>query len=262
VLVVGGEKDDQALASSEVYDPRSRSWSPVKPLPQSRVYQTAVLMSDGRVMIAGGDHSTSAGFGDFRPGTSPGSFPYMSEEVYDPRLDSWSDLNAPTTVEDPNLLPLHDGKLLFYGGHFGRQPANLTYLYDPDSGVWSEKGAAQGGGVAIELTDGRILFPEALWTYDPNQDLWMPATQLPPGTGFAALPFMEPDGKVLTIAGGFSQQHAIALLFDAAGFPPLPGSSGPFADSHTASVLLVIAVILALLVAARYLSGTRRSPAG
>jgi hypothetical protein len=259
VLVVGGEKDGQSLASCEVYDPQSRSWSLVKPLPRTRVYQTAVLMSDGRVMIGGGDVEASSDSNGFQPGTSPGSFPYFSEEVYDPRLNSWSDLSAPTTVEDPNLVPLHDGQLLFYGGHFGQQASDLVYLFDPGSGVWSEKAAAKGFGVAIELTDGRILFPEALWTYDPSQDLWMPMTALPAGSGFASLPFVRPDGKVLTILNGFSQQHPIALVFDAGGFPPLPGSSGPLANSNATRVLLIVVLVLLLVVTARYVIESRRS---
>lgn len=261
VLVVGGQRDGQSLASSEVYDPGSRTWTLVKPLPRTRVYQTSVLMSDGRVMIAGGDLDAAvSGFnGGGRPGTSPGSGAYTSEEVYDPRLDSWSELSAPTTLEDPRLLALHDGKLLVYGGHFGFQQSNLVFLYDPHSGVWSQKATAMGGGVAIELTGGRILFPESLWTYDPSQDLWMPVTQVPNGTGPGSLPFIKPDGTVLVIATDFSQQNAIALVFDAGGFPALPGSSGPLANSRATDALLLIALVLLLLIGTRYLMGSRRS---
>jgi N-acetylneuraminic acid mutarotase len=259
VLVVGGEQNGQSLASSEVYDPRSRSWSLVKTLPRTRVYQTAVLLSDGRVMIAGGDVDTSSGSGGFQLGTSPGSNPYFSEEVYDPRSDTWSELSAPTTAEDPSLLPLRDGRLLFYGGHFGKQPSDLTFIYDPRSRVWSKKASAKGFGIGIELTDGRVFFPEALWTYDPSQDLWMPATQVPQPTGFASLPLMRPDGKVLTIENGFSQPHPIGLVFDAGGFPPLPGSSGPLANSNATRVFLILAFALIALVAARYLVTSRRS---
>ena len=261
VLVVGGLRDGQSLASCEVYDPGSRTWALVKPLPHTRVYQTSVLMSDGRVMIAGGDHDAPAGGSEngIQPGTSPGTGAYTSAEIYDPRLDSWSELSEPTTIEDPNLLPLRDGELLVYGGHFGFQASNLVYLYDPHSGLWSSRGTAKGGGVAIELTDGRILFPESLWTYDPSQDLWMPVTQVPTGTAFGSLPFLKPDGTVLVIAIDSSHQNAIALIFDASGFPPLPGSSGPLADSRATSVLLIVTFVLTLLIGARYLMGSRRS---
>ena len=260
VLVVGGDHGGKALASCELYDPSERTWTLVKALPRTRVYQTAVLMSDGRVMIAGGDlNAAASGFnGGYQPGTSPGTGAYMSEEVYDPRLDTWSEVSEPTTLEDPRLLPLHDGKLLVYGGHFGFQPSNLVYLYDPRSGAWSEKATAMGGGIAIELTDGRILFPQSLWTYDPSQDLWMPVTQVPPGTLFPSLPLIKPDGKVLVIANNLSQQSQIALVFDPNGFPALPGSSGPLGDSRATSVLLIVALALMLLVGTRYLIGSRR----
>jgi len=262
VLVVGGDHDGKALASCEIYDPSSRTWTLVKPLPHTRVYQSAVLMSDGRVMIAGGDLDAASGSnGGSQPGTSPGTGAYMSDEVYDPRLDSWSELSEPTTLEDPLLLPLRDGKLLVYGGHFGFQQSNLVYVYDPRSGAWSEKATAMGGGIAIELTDGRILFPQSLWTYDPGQDLWMPVTQLPAGTQFAFFPLIKPDGKVLVIANDLSQQNEIALVFDPSGFPALPGSSGPLADSRATRLLLIVALALMLLVGARYLIGLRR-PAG
>ena len=260
VLVVGGEQNGKSLASCEIYDPGSRTWTLVKSLPHTRVYQTSVLMSDGRVMVAGGDLNAAApGFNGGRPGTSPGSGAYMSEEVYDPRLDSWSELSAPTTLEDPSLLPLHDGKLLVYGGHFGFQQSNLVFLYDPHTEVWSQEATAMGGGDAIELTDGRILFPESLWTYDPSQDLWMPVSQVPGGMSPGSLPFIKPDGTVLVIATDFSQQSAVALIFDAGGFPPLPGSSGPLADSRATGALLLIALVLTLLVGARYVVGSTRS---
>jgi Kelch motif len=262
VLVVGGQSDGHSLAGCEVYDPGSHTWTLVKPLPRARVYQTSVLLSDGRVMITGGDlDAASASNGNFQPGHSPGSGAYTSAEIYDPRLDSWSELSEPTTIEDPNLLPLHDGELLVYGGHFGRQQSNLIYLYDPHSGLWSSKGTAKGGGVGIELTDGRILFPQSLWTYDPSQDLWMPVTQVPTGTTFGSLPFLKPDGTVLVIAIDYSQQNAIALIFDAGGFPALPGSSGPLADPRATSALLIVTFVLVLLIGARYLMGSRR-PAG
>lgn len=87
----------------------------------------------------------------------------------------------------------------------------------------------------------------------------MPVTQVPTGTAFGSLPFLKPDGTVLVIAIDSSHQNAIALIFDASGFPPLPGSSGPLADSRATSVLLIVTFVLTLLIGARYLMGSRRS---
>src|SRR5438046_1982440 len=54
VLVAGGNDDTGFLASAELYDPASGSWSTTGSLATARSGHTATLLPDGRVLVAGG----------------------------------------------------------------------------------------------------------------------------------------------------------------------------------------------------------------
>ena len=63
VLAVGGEStSDQSVVTTgvlptEIWDPTSETWSAAAPIATARNYHsTAVLMPDGRVLVAGGGH--------------------------------------------------------------------------------------------------------------------------------------------------------------------------------------------------------------
>jgi hypothetical protein len=54
VLVTGGKTGSGALASSELYDPKTGTFSPASSMLTPRAYQTATLLTDGRILITGG----------------------------------------------------------------------------------------------------------------------------------------------------------------------------------------------------------------
>ena len=65
VLVAGGLRERESdefgvyvsgppLASAEVYDPSTGTWSPVESMSEKRAYHVAVLLADGRVLVIGG----------------------------------------------------------------------------------------------------------------------------------------------------------------------------------------------------------------
>jgi hypothetical protein len=73
VLVAGGYRSDDkgALASAELYDPISGTWTATSSMDVARAEQTATLLLDGKVLVAGGVIS--------------GSFSRVaSAELYDP----------------------------------------------------------------------------------------------------------------------------------------------------------------------------------
>lgn len=258
VLVAGGEAGGKALTSCEFYDPRSGSWSSAPSLPLGRVFQTSVLLSNGDVVLAGGDQDPQNG-GFYAPGQSPGSYPYHSEEVYSPSTGEWTELRPPQPVEDPTLVPLPDGDVLLTGGHFGRNPSPFTYLYDPRAGAWSDRADSKAGGYPALLQDGRLLFLFSPYTYDPSADLWMPATSPPHGLFVFLPPLALDDGLVLAVGGTgrYGEQESIAL-YDPAGFPPLPGSTGPLANASVTADLAIVTLVLLALVGLRYAIARRR----
>ena len=73
VLVAGGEGQGSShggLASAEIYDPATGTWTPTGSLGQAREQHTATLLANGRVLVAGGE--------------APGGAALASAELYDP----------------------------------------------------------------------------------------------------------------------------------------------------------------------------------
>ncbi len=78
-LVTGGINNGDYLSSCELYDPSSNKWSVVASMSLSRIYQTASLLSSGKVLVASGS-------------TQP------LGEVYDPSSDTWSPVDNPSVA--------------------------------------------------------------------------------------------------------------------------------------------------------------------
>jgi hypothetical protein len=56
VLVAGG-----GIASAELYNPTSGTWTLTGSMSTDRQHQTATLLPNGEVLVAGGDNETRAG---------------------------------------------------------------------------------------------------------------------------------------------------------------------------------------------------------
>jgi len=106
VLVAGGFNGGAVLTSAELYDPVTRSWSATGTLNSARDAHTATLLSDGTVLVAGGQDS--------------GLSPSISSELYDPASGTWSvtaSLNIARQQHTATLLP--NGTVLAAGGFDG-----------------------------------------------------------------------------------------------------------------------------------------------
>ena len=60
VLVAGGDDAGVALASAELYDPASGTWTATGSLATARYVHTATLLPNGKVLVAGGTTTASA----------------------------------------------------------------------------------------------------------------------------------------------------------------------------------------------------------
>ena len=255
VLVAGGWGATGHLSSAELYDPVSGTWSPTGSMAQARNEHTAILLNNGKVLVAAG--------------AAPGgwdSFGLASAELYDPPSGTWSPTGSLSTArffQESALLA--DGRVLVAGG----MPRGVTFenfssaeIYDPASGTWSTTGSmAVGRRYGFPLTllpDGKVLVAGGTtsWTatltdkaelYDPDTGIWTPTSPLPT-TRSSHSATLLPSGKVL-VAGGNDTPVNIASLAEL--YDPAAGSWSPTGSltaprtGHRAALLLDGRVLVA-----------------
>ncbi len=186
------------------------TWSTTGSMHTARTFHTATLLSDGRVLVAGG--------GTSRP--EDGSFggPVASAELYNPRTGTWSPtgaMNAPHFQHTATLL--RNGNVLVVGGSSGAAYASATAeLYDPNTGRWTLTGdmhAARTLHATTLLAHGKVLVSggadapgccllvhASAELYDPRTGRWTPTGSLSTAR-FAHTSTLLKDGRVL-VAGG------------------------------------------------------------
>jgi N-acetylneuraminic acid mutarotase len=141
VLVVGGQGAGQGalstlsyLKSAQIYDPATSVWSSTGSLTTGRYDHTATLLSDGRVLVTGGN----------APGTTAAGGTTNSAEIWDPSTGQWTVVASMTgnalgrRSHVATLLP--NGNVLVTGGQDSATPRNYlasAEIYDPGANSWS-----------------------------------------------------------------------------------------------------------------------------
>jgi hypothetical protein len=122
VLVAGGGDGNSFLASAELYDPASGTWTATGSLNTARYFHTATLLPNGKLLVAGGGDGNSV---------------FASAELYDPASGTWSTTGSLVfgrLVHTATLLP--DGRVLIAAGEGysgGLATAELYYTAQLDT---------------------------------------------------------------------------------------------------------------------------------
>ena len=240
VLIAGGAKGlgmtDTILAEAELYDPATGKFTFTGSMTAARLSAAATLLSDGRVLIAGGNGCsepklcTNGSFGG-------GEERLASAEIYDPatgKFTATGSMGSPSWSGNATLLP--DGRVLVSGPDFPPE------LYDPTTG----KFGATGQSVDIKspvtstlLPNGKVLltgYAASPQLYDEGSGKFTDISiTLPAGTpeatydnhsvprsGTLVTGTLLPDGRVLLYDNGYLETYdsATGICADAGFISP------------------------------------------
>ena len=134
VLIAGGQNpsspDNPGIASTELYDPSSGTFSPAANMTVQRYGHTATLLNNGQVLIAGGVPVAIA--------TNP--IVGAAAEIYDPNTGSFAPIGTAQINGTPYFAPVCQCQISLFDSILlpsGQVLVGLAYVYDPTSNSFS-----------------------------------------------------------------------------------------------------------------------------
>jgi N-acetylneuraminic acid mutarotase len=260
VLVVGGiqasnDVTGAVLASAELYDPVTDTWTGAAPMPGARAKHSATLLADHRVLVTGGTDADYYAFSGY----------FRTAELYDPATDSWSpaaSMNYPRLNATSTLLP--DGRVLVVGDDGVNEGTAETF--DPRSDRWvqtPDSGVGRAEHVAVALRNGTVLVAGGVGEasaqlFDWRRDTWSSAGALSVIRASATATVLD-DGQVL-VAGGFGSRSipwSSVELYDPLGTSTAGIRSTRTSPAPVAATALLLGIPILLLTFALWLRRAR-----
>jgi hypothetical protein len=215
------------LAGAEIYDPSTGAWTETGSMHQARARQTATLLPNGQVLVAGG----AAGGAE-----TAGTDLLVSAERYNPSTGKWKatgSLHTAAGARSATLLP--SGQVLVAGGWDGNGWITDADLYHPHTGTWTVTGSLhdprgyQTGQTATLLGSGKVLmvggcadgcstFLTSAELYNPRTGAWTVTGSLHESRAWEPATLLA-GGQVL-VAGGSRTGDGSAALAGAELYQP------------------------------------------
>jgi N-acetylneuraminic acid mutarotase len=240
VLVAGGNgscnvSPGNPCGSAELFNPATGMWTATGSLITPRASHTAILLANGKVLVAGGFTATA--------------------ELYDPLTGQWTATGTMSTSRAKQaMVLLPNGKVLVAGGvNSVTDSAKSAEIYDPATGVWTPTGSMTTGRMEFTLTllpnqmvlaaSGLDLKTGATNTaelYNPATGQWTPTGSLATGRLSHTATLLS-TGKVLVAAGsdgsGFNFFKTAELYDPATGTWAATGSLALGRSIHTTTLM-------------------------
>ncbi len=251
VLVAGGCVSNclgATTATAEIYNSTNGTWSTTGSMVKARTYFAMVLLSGGKVLVAGGCTKLNAnGCGGVTAGV----------EIYNPSTGRWTStgsMNAARGNLTATLLP--NGRVLVAGGiNAANNPLGSAELYNPATGKWTLTGkmiTARDEHTAVLLATGKVLVAggeNAVGVTTAKTELYNPSTGKWSATGNLNTSRLEHtasmlmNGKVLIAGGNNVTANNTTVLSSAELYNPSTGvwsKTGKMSSArvgHTATLL-------------------------
>jgi hypothetical protein len=258
--------NEKPIAAAELFDPRTRTWSPAGQLSAARGFVTLISMPNGAALAAGG--CSGLGFlagAVFQQGTGEA---FRAADVFDPQKLTWTPTTPmPATRCGATGVSLLDGRAFIAGGDQGAVPSAV--IFDLARRSWTPVGAATG--TPVVLADGRVLIPGYQvgpqrgrvgtefvggQIFDPASGAWsVTTTTAVPVSAFLLIQGLNPVAVALPNGDAFVLLETVAITFHPNVAPP---PAQVLESSGLTLLLLGVAAILGLLLLVGYLLGRRR----
>jgi N-acetylneuraminic acid mutarotase len=212
----GGCGGEAQLASAELYDPSTGTWSFTNSMTIARDAPIQATLPDGSVL----------GIGLLT------CCPYHllnNAELFDTQTETWTRTTTKTTTANGAAVLMADGRVLVAGGASGTQPTYVNVasaeLFDSAANTWTATASMstdRASHTLTLLTSGQVLVAGGFsggWgvcnelssaeLYDSSAGTWFPTGNMTVARlGFTAT--LLPDGQVLAAGGGDCEGNVLS----------------------------------------------------